>query len=111
MSGPCYPWAALACRLSERYPPPASPTLLPVGDGAGGAAAAVWHTRVVERVVSRLLCVAVADPSERVRKEVLRALAATAALDDYLAQVGGGGGTVAVCEVAGRGGGRRAMCG
>ncbi len=54
----------------------------------GGAAAAVWHTRVVERCVSRLLAVAVADSSERVRKEVLRALVATTALDDYLAQVG-----------------------
>lgn len=53
----------------------------------GGAAAAVWHTRVVERCVSRLLVVAVADSSERVRKEVLRALVATTALDDYLAQV------------------------
>nr|ABB13529.1 target of rapamycin kinase [Chlamydomonas reinhardtii] len=50
------------------------------------AAAAVWHTRVVERCVGRLLVVAVADPSERVRKEVLRALVATTALDDYLAQ-------------------------
>ena len=57
-----------------------------------GAAAAVWHTRVVERCVGRLLVVAVADPSERVRKEVLRALVATTALDDYLAQVRGGGG-------------------
>jgi FKBP12-rapamycin complex-associated protein len=56
------------------------------GSLACGAAAAVWHTRVVERVVGRLLSVAVADPSERVRLEVLRALAATTALDEYLAQ-------------------------
>jgi hypothetical protein len=52
----------------------------------------VWHTRVVERCVNRLLVVAVADSSERVRKEVLRALVATTALDDYLAQVGCGAG-------------------
>ncbi|GFR45444.1 hypothetical protein Agub_g6840, partial [Astrephomene gubernaculifera] len=50
------------------------------------AATAVWHTRVVERCVSRLLVVAVADSSERVRKEVLGALVGTPALDDYLAQ-------------------------
>ncbi|GAX78992.1 hypothetical protein CEUSTIGMA_g6432.t1 [Chlamydomonas eustigma] len=51
-----------------------------------GAASNVRHARVVEKVSSRLLIAAVADPSERVRTAVLQALADTSALDDYMAQ-------------------------
>ncbi|GIL44136.1 hypothetical protein Vafri_1666 [Volvox africanus] len=81
-----------ACRVLERH---AATSTLAMATGSaraaqlasqGGAATAVWHTRVVERCVNRLLVVAVADSSERVRKEVLRALVATTALDDFLAQ-------------------------
>ncbi|GIL87381.1 hypothetical protein Vretimale_1690 [Volvox reticuliferus] len=81
-----------ACRVLERH---AATATLASGTGGGraaqlgsqgGAATAVWHTRVVERCVNRLLVVAVADSSERVRKEVLGALVATTALDDFLAQ-------------------------
>ncbi|KAG2491268.1 hypothetical protein HYH03_010473, partial [Edaphochlamys debaryana] len=83
-----------ACRVLERHAAStaaaaaaaASAGKPAVTAGGTGAAAAVWHTRVVERCVSRLLVVAVADSSERVRKEVLRALVATTALDDFLAQ-------------------------
>lgn len=68
-------------------PPLRPPTHISLHTGA--AAAAVRHTRLVEGVVGRLLCVAVADSSERVRLEVLRALQAPGqGLDDYLAQVG-----------------------
>lgn len=45
------------------------------------------QSKVVERVSQRLLVAAVADPSERVRTAVLRALHSTTALDDYMAQV------------------------
>ncbi|PNW79096.1 hypothetical protein CHLRE_09g400553v5 [Chlamydomonas reinhardtii] len=90
-----------ACRVLERHAAASASAASAAAAAAGGppggaravaaaanqgAAAAVWHTRVVERCVGRLLVVAVADPSERVRKEVLRALVATTALDDYLAQ-------------------------
>ncbi|GLC61314.1 hypothetical protein PLESTB_001742500 [Pleodorina starrii] len=83
-----------ACRVLERHAATATSAAAVAGGGraaqhagqGGGAATAVWHTRVVERCVNRLLVVAVADSSERVRKEVLRALVATTALDDYLAQ-------------------------
>uniref|UniRef100_A0A7R9YR22 Serine/threonine-protein kinase TOR n=1 Tax=Chlamydomonas euryale TaxID=1486919 RepID=A0A7R9YR22_9CHLO len=51
-----------------------------------GAANNVRQTKVVEKVSQRLLVAAVADPSERVRTSVLRALHGTTALDDYMAQ-------------------------
>ena len=55
-----------------------------------GAASNVRQTKVVEKVSGRLLLAAVADSSERVRTAVLQALVGTVALDDYMAQVGGG---------------------
>lgn len=66
-----------------------------------GAAANVRHTRVVEKVTHKLLMTAVADPSERVRKAVLKALHGSTALDDFLAQVGGARGPRACMSVWG----------
>lgn len=42
--------------------------------------------QVVEKVTGKLLMTAVADPSERVRRTVLQALASSSSLDDHLAQ-------------------------
>ncbi|MEW5302322.1 MAG: hypothetical protein WDW36_005122 [Sanguina aurantia] len=76
--------AVLACcRVLERH---AGALRKEGGVGAHGSAANVRHTRVVEKVVTRLLVAAVADPSERVRLAVLKALAGSTSLDDYLAQ-------------------------
>lgn len=54
----------------------------------------VRHKAVVEKVVQKLLIAAVADPSERVRKAVLEAFLASAALDEHLAQVGAAAGAM-----------------
>ncbi|EFJ44271.1 target of rapamycin, growth-regulatory PI3K-like protein kinase [Volvox carteri f. nagariensis] len=75
-----------ACRVLERH---AATALSAAAVGAGGRAVQQLASQQgvsVERCVNRLLVVAVADSSERVRKEVLLALVATTALDDYLAQ-------------------------
>ena len=62
------------------------------GYGAGGGAGAemplftVRQTQVVEQVVSKLLTAAVADTSEGVRRDVLKALHSTRCLDTYLSQ-------------------------
>jgi hypothetical protein len=69
------------------HPPPPAPDAL---------------AQVVEKVTGKLLMTAVADPSERVRRTVLQALAASAALDDHLAQVCAGAcGCLAAAAAAG----------
>lgn len=77
--------ALAACKVLERHAQMLQRQhqreVLPTGMGSS-----VKSSRIVEKVVMRLLQVSVADPSMSVRKAVLKALYESPSLDEYLAQ-------------------------